>query len=1226
MLTRIISAMPILALFIAGARAQTGVGEIQGTVRDASNAAVPRAELTLEHVQTGNKFQTVSSDVGFFLFPALQTGDYRLNVTAPGMEGWQAQVSVQVGQQVVVNPSLKVSGATTEVTVAGDVTPLVTTTSPTIATVVERARIEQLPLNGRSVASLMQVTVPGLEDGATQPRVYGLRDSAMEFVQDGVPLDDRNTGNIQSRPPGLDTVQEFRVETNNSSAKLDRPANAIMSTMSGTNQLHGSAFETGRNSGFGVARQRQDTFTKAPHLVRNEFGASLGGPVYLPHIYHGKNRTFFFAAWEESRQRQASTTGSDVWTQAMRQGDFSGLFDSVGRKITLYDPWSVGAGPAYQKTPFVGNQLPSSRLSPLAKYVYGVTPLPTAPGVNPLVAQNYFGLAPLSINQRTLTYRVDHRISDRDQIFGRFSYGQNDQFDRRAFATGGNPITSDNLWNRETYWERSETEMFSWTHIFSPRLSVETVGTGSLINWQYSLNQPSAQQNISAQLGTPNPFLVGGAPVLLNLGYGGVSYAGVLPRSEYTRVVSFEQNYTWMRGNHQVLFGWRFRQENLDTIPDHPDQSDLSFASLATAQYDPATGSAFGALPQTGDNAANFFLGIADSYGQARPPGPYNMHGRDEAAYVQDNWKIRQNLTINIGLRWEYLGPYLDSNGVTSVFDFNNRSLVDGVPLSQLVSTGYTTQPIADGYAGLGVKWETPGQAGLPDSLVSVSRHDFAPRAGFAYNTRLGKHMFVIRGGYGEYHFPIPARTFSELRLNPPLQGSYSYSWNSSTQSPDNLPNYFLRAAPATIAGLNSANVLDINKPPTVLPGVQVTGLARDLPTSLAHQWNLTMEAEVMKDTVVRAGLVGTAGRNIEMMNISNANPISNYVWYVTSGQPLPTGYYSNTVRRTYDQTVYGNIRTYSKLGYSNYNGIQLEAERRYSRGMAFQVFYLLSNSTSTGATPSQGGDFTVNAVYQPDIFLPGTMPQNLDQRIRFYRYARDTDIPQHRIRWNFLYDLPVGRGKALLGNTGTRLNRLIGGWQVAGYGSTQSRWWSLPAGNWGLFGQPQIYGTQYPIQDCRSGQCFPGYLYYNGYIPANRINVTGGVMGVPSNYTPSSAPLYPTPANGGSPSDPNFRYYETNNVFVPLKNGTQQLVALDTGLNPWRNQAIKGPWLTSMNASLYKTVPIKERLFLRINLDAFNVFNQPGLPLPDPTTGILSLRTSAQGARVLQYSARLTW
>jgi hypothetical protein len=240
--------------------AQTGLGRVQGTVTDATGAILPNAVVTLTHIQTDNQFQTVSSDVGFYIFPSLQAGEYRIAVTAPGLQKWEGQTILRVGQQAVVDPVLQVARSAEQVTVVGDVTPLLTTTNPTLATVVERARIEQLPLNGRSIQTLLQVTVPGLEGSASQPKVYGLRDSAMEITQDGVAIQDRNTGAIQSRPPGLDGVQEFRVETSVSSARLDRPASVVMSTRSGTNELHGSAFLTGRNSAFGVARQRQDTF------------------------------------------------------------------------------------------------------------------------------------------------------------------------------------------------------------------------------------------------------------------------------------------------------------------------------------------------------------------------------------------------------------------------------------------------------------------------------------------------------------------------------------------------------------------------------------------------------------------------------------------------------------------------------------------------------------------------------------------------------------------------------------------------------------------------------------------------------------------------------------------------------------------------------------------------------------------------------------------------------
>ena len=240
--------LSFVALACTSAIAQTGVGQIQGTVTDSTGAVLPSAPVSLSHVQTANKFDSTTSSAGVFIFPSLQPGNYKLSVSAPGLQRWEGTVLLRAGQEAVIDVSLQVAGTTEQVTVVGNVTPLITTTSATIATTVERARIEQLPLNGRSIQNLLTVTVPGLEGATAQPRVYGLRDSAMEISQDGVPLDDRNTGSLQARPPGLDTVQEFRVETNGSSAKLDRPANAIMVTRAGTNQFHGAAFETGRNS------------------------------------------------------------------------------------------------------------------------------------------------------------------------------------------------------------------------------------------------------------------------------------------------------------------------------------------------------------------------------------------------------------------------------------------------------------------------------------------------------------------------------------------------------------------------------------------------------------------------------------------------------------------------------------------------------------------------------------------------------------------------------------------------------------------------------------------------------------------------------------------------------------------------------------------------------------------------------------------------------------------
>src|SRR5262249_55741549 len=378
-----------------------GTGTIEGTVRDASGAVVPKASVKVTHTATNREYASETNEAGVYFIPSLQTGSYQILVESPGMESWKGELNLAAGQAAEVNTTLKPGSTVTSVTVAGDVTPLVTTTSPTLATVVERERIEQLPLNGRFITTLIYLTTPGVESGSV-PRVYGLR-YATELLQDGAVLENREWQSIPARPPGLDTIGEFRAETNNSSAKLNRPGTFMLTTKAGTNEVHGSLFETARNSGLGVARAREDFYLKPPHLVRNEFGGSLGAPVWIPKVYNGRNRTFFFFAYEGYQLRSASTRSIAVPTAPFRNGDFSNLIDGQGRRFTLHDGLTTDSK-TWAREPFPGNQLPMSRQSPLARYLYSVTPLPTQ-GDNPLVTSNWFGLGFANTRQHTETVR-----------------------------------------------------------------------------------------------------------------------------------------------------------------------------------------------------------------------------------------------------------------------------------------------------------------------------------------------------------------------------------------------------------------------------------------------------------------------------------------------------------------------------------------------------------------------------------------------------------------------------------------------------------------------------------------------------------------------------------------------------------------------------------------------------------------------------------------------------
>jgi hypothetical protein len=393
-------ALILLAWLVPSAWPQASTGTVSGTVRDRTGAVIPGASISLTNTNTNVRSKTTSSEVGFYLFPAVLPGPYSLVVESAGMQKYEVTLTVQVQQSAPVDVELKVGPTNTEVNVT-DVTPLMVTDSPTLGHVLERTRIEQLPINGRDLTTLLQ-TVPGMEDR----RAYGLREGSHEFVLDGSAISVWNYGGTIIRLPGLDTVQEFKVENNNSSAKFTRPTTVVIATKSGSNTIHGSAFETHRSNAIGKARRREDVYATPPRLIRNEFGASAGGPVYIPGLYSGKDRTFWFFAYEGFRHIQPTTGSWPVPTEAMRRGDFRGLIDSQGRQYKLYDPWTTNPQTwERQQFSYKGqlNVIDPSLISPLTKTLFDITPLPTHPDVNPLVDNNWWGPNPWRLRQWTIS-------------------------------------------------------------------------------------------------------------------------------------------------------------------------------------------------------------------------------------------------------------------------------------------------------------------------------------------------------------------------------------------------------------------------------------------------------------------------------------------------------------------------------------------------------------------------------------------------------------------------------------------------------------------------------------------------------------------------------------------------------------------------------------------------------------------------------------------------------
>jgi len=1211
--------------------AQSGAGSIQGTIQDPTGAAVPACAVQVVNQKTGVTINSLSNEVGFYSVQGLFAASYTVTFTAPGMKKREVSLTLQNAQVAVLNSVLEVGDVSEQVTVTGDAVQLATYDSGTVSTFLDISRIDQLPQNGRNVLGLAQNTVPGIEANGT--RANGLMGEAMEYSQDGAPMTNRNFGgeanSAQATLPDPDSVQEAKFETLNSSAQFATPATVILTTKSGTNEFHGSFFETMRNNYFGVAKARQNPADfAAPHLVRNEFGASIGGPLRIPKLYDGKNRTFFFFAYERFSLRQASNQLVKVPTVAMRNGDFSGLVNSGGILQQIYDPNTTqGRENNYQRVPFPNNQIPINRISPLAKTLYAATPLPQTSD-NPLVNTNFNAVNNITQTVPNYTVRLDHVFNEDNRVYFRFTeIDQSQQALRNYPANSPANIAGGGLPEGATGYQRIPIQTISgalgYSHSFSPTLFSETIVSQQ---WQrmYVEGPAVSQANYERQLGLPNNFGQTGFPAIganLLMPYGGSQWNYGM--SQILSTIDQNMNKIW--GKHQLMFGGRYRHERFGYLSDRsPDQ--ITFSNLATAVYDPTTGANYGARANTGYADASFFLGAANSYTQ-RKNAPFNRSRLQEFDfYVQDNWRVSSRLTVNVGLRWEgHPAPHVeDDNFVT--FDMKNNAIVLKHPIETYVRNGFTTQAIVTNLQNLGARFRTPEQAGLPPAGFHGSWNNVMPRVGFAYTPSLGPKGMVIRGGYGEYIYPVPIRNSVRYLTGVyPFVAGYERSFTNATQSPDGLPNSILRSPQTVVAGLNSRDVVNTDSVDALPPGISMsTTLDADYPPARVQTVNATIEQPFADGSVFRTTYVFTHGENLDQNYQYNDAP-SAYVWQTTTGTTPPTGALAAVATRPYDRTVWGSNVMSRKTGWSNNSAVQFNYQRPFRKGFGYQVFYVFSRAFRVG-----GNTFRDNRLYPAELFAPGVLPAGMDtgtllnpsRALNHYQnYKMDTVIPVHRVTFNGIVDLPVGRGKPLLRNANRLLNALVGGFQVAFVGRVVSQSFAPTSTNWGATSPVTLYKGSAPITDCRSGVCRPAYLWFNGYVsPAVAGAAKNGVIGLPSDYAPYLAPI------NNTPGAPNFG---NNNVPVTLGNGNQVFTAYSpgpAGANPYSQTILQGPKNFATDISLYKVFPITERVQLRLNVDAFNAFNIQGLVNPNATDGIQSIQTSYWTPRQIQFTARLSF
>jgi hypothetical protein len=629
---RFIFSITLLLLGTAAAWSQVGTATVRGSVRDQVQAVIPTARVTLTNTATNVARETLTNQAGLYTFPAMIPGAYRLTVEVPGMQKFEGNLQVLTAQDVTVDVVMTLAQAVTQVDVK-DVTPVLQTDSPALGHVLERQRIEELPGLGRGYQNLLQ-TVPGVVWSTHGHGVggmmhgYGLLNGSNQLVFDGTPIYEDWEGWDMPRQPDLDTIQELHVEVNNSSARYARPTSVIMSMRSGTNQFHGSMFENNRNSGYGVARQRQDTFTKAPFTNRNEYGFTVGGPVLIPKIYDGRNRTFWFFSFEGTDYVTYSTQQVTVPTDAMRNGDFRGVVDSQGRPILLYDPYTTDPK-SYLRQPLtyhdVPNMIDPARFSPLYKFMLAHMEAPTDTRVNPLVGPNRIVTGNRPLWQKTINTRIDQHLSAKDQLFARYSYNIHKEQLNSGFAAW-KPIGGVTVIDHLNRWWPDQTASANWLHTFSSTTTNEVLVTALRDFHQRGagLDNPRfGGQDVglyASLLGIPNPLAAYNWPNLTNWGIGGMTANGDAPFYLISNFATIEDNATKVMGRHELQFGVQFRWEQVTKNTDKNVSVDLN--TLATSLYDrTSTVASPLAVPQTGLGLTNLMLGVTISTRRSRGLG-----------------------------------------------------------------------------------------------------------------------------------------------------------------------------------------------------------------------------------------------------------------------------------------------------------------------------------------------------------------------------------------------------------------------------------------------------------------------------------------------------------------------------------------------------------------------------------------------------------------------------
>ena len=985
-----------LSMVSVGAWAQGNLGGLTGTVTDTSSASVPDAKLKLTSGQTNAAYTVTADSAGVYTFRGLQPGSYRLEVEKQGFKK-SIQENVRVLTATISNLDLQLAlGAVSEsvtVTTAG-VT--LQTTTPEISTVLERRSILDLPIqvggsgattaaSGRRQPENFIFLTPGVSGIPWSKNINGSPDFSQEVLYDGISGQLAVTpGFLAQTSPPYESVEEFKVQNSLFPAEYGRGFGVINFTLrSGTNQFHGGLFEFFRND---KLDSRPFFNAVRPRVRFNEYGGSFGGPVVIPKLYDGKDKTFFNFNYTGLRNQPAPNGAFiSLPTEAFKQGDFSGYLDAANGLIPIFDPATTG--PDGSRAAFPGNVIPANRFSAVAKNVMPLIPKPDFPNY----FNNYLNRTANPVKDKTWSLKGDHIFSAAQRV----SVSMWKTYTYTPSYSPLGPSTPIGFWGFNPV--NGVAFRGSHDYVIRPTL-LHHFAAG------YTASNPIRQRD--TRRGNDIYKLPGlpadspGFPVFnVNNVYGGLALGNSNQQPNdpsQNRNISFIDNMTWVKGRHQLKFGADirfFQYDNFAGTVNGGLSGAYDFSPLSTAD----TGSPNAA--RQGNALASLLLGQVFSAQRLIPAAERHMRGQYYAWHVEDVFKVNRKLTLTLGIRHEVPTVIREADSLQS---------------------------------GLNLTLANPGAGGRPGALEFLQKggqltptykRGFAPRIGLAYAVNA---KTVIRAGFGIFYSPTNATSVG--RQSGLFSTGFSFTQNfpqlTSGRVPalllDNGVPAFTGTLPIISPTLANGGTIEYMNPGAGKPGYMSSwtfNVQRELP----GQFLLDLGYIGQRGTALPSGLENLNQVDFKYLSLGNTlNADINSAAARAAGIGLPyTGFTGSVSQSLRPYPQFSDIRNlYQPIGWSTYNAMQMRLQKRYSAGISFLAAYTLSKSIVSGGGYTGLGDDAA-----------GSRPLDTKNRIIEKRIA-GFDTP-HNLVLSWGYELPFGKGKRFVSGAGRAANMVVGGWQV---------------------------------------------------------------------------------------------------------------------------------------------------------------------------------------------------